>query len=147
MEEIQRALELFEQEYSCSQAVFTAFAPRFGLSAETALKIASSFGAGMGRMGEVCGAVTGAYMAFGLAHGNSLATDKVSKEKAYALVREHAERFRLSHGSILCRELLGCSLDTPEGLQQARESGVFDTRCPLYVKDSAKIVSELLDRA
>jgi C_GCAxxG_C_C family probable redox protein len=146
MEEIQQAIKYFEQEYSCSQAVFAAFSPRFGLPAETALKIACSFGAGMGRMGEVCGAASGAYMVFGLAHGSTLATDKESKEKVYALVRQHADRFRQIHGSILCRELLGCRLDTPEGLQQARQSGIFDTRCPLYVKDSAVIVDELLDR-
>jgi len=147
MEESQRALELFEQEFSCSQAVFAAFARRFGLPAETALQIACSFGAGMGRMGEVCGAVAGAYMVYGLAYGNTLATDKDSRDKVYALVREHADRFHQCHGTILCRELLGTRIDTPEGLQQARESGIFETSCPQYVNDSANLVAELLNRA
>jgi C_GCAxxG_C_C family probable redox protein len=68
---IQIANERFAQQYSCSQAVFSAFAPQFGISDEQAIKLASPFGGGMARQGQVCGAVSGALMAIGLARGST----------------------------------------------------------------------------
>jgi C_GCAxxG_C_C family probable redox protein len=140
------ALARFDEGYACSQSVFSAYAPLFDLDPELALRIAAPFGGGMGRMGEVCGAVTGAFMVLGLKAGNTIAQDRASKERAYDLAREFAERFKARHGSILCRDLLGYALDTPEGLQAARASGILKELCPRLVQDSAEIVAELLDK-
>jgi C_GCAxxG_C_C family probable redox protein len=139
------AVARFRDGYACSQAVFSAYAPQFDLAPELALRIATPFGAGMGCMGEVCGAVTGAFMVFGLKAGGSLAQDRASRDTTYGLVREFVERFQARHASILCRELLGCAIDTPDGLQAARERGLFDELCPKLVQDSAEIVAELLE--
>lgn len=135
----------FDEGYACSQSVFSAYAPLFDLDPELALRIAAPFGGGMGRMGEVCGAVTGAFMVLGLKAGNTLAQDRASKEASYDLAREFAERFRRRHRSILCRELLGIDISTSEGLQAARQRGLFKELCPMLVRDSAEIVAELLE--
>ena len=144
MNEIERADAYFENGFSCSQSVFAAFAPQLGLEPETALKIAGPFGGGMGRMGEVCGAVTGAFMSIGLRHGRVSADDAETKERAYGLVREFADRFTQRHGSILCRELLGIDMSTPEGHEQVQESGICATLCPTLVRDAAEILGEIL---
>ena len=139
------AVARFDEGYACSQSVLSAYAPLFDLDPELALRIAAPFGGGMGCMGEVCGAVTGALMVLGLKVGNTLAQDRASKEASYGLAREFAERFRKRHGSILCRELLGTDISTPEGLQAARARGLFKGICPILVRDSAEIVAELLE--
>ncbi len=143
MTRIEEAKALFSQGFSCSQAVVAAFAPSLGLDRDTALKIASGFGGGMGRLAETCGAVTGAFMVLGLKCG-SATTDKQAKETIYALVRELAQRFKGVHGSLLCRDLLGCNLNTAEGLALAQEKKLFSTVCPPYVETAATILEEML---
>ena len=144
MNEVDRAVARFAQGSNCAQAVLWAYAPHFGLAPEVAMRLAAPFGGGMARMGETCGAVTGAFMVIGLQLGNTTAEDQESKERTYQLVREFVRRFAARHGSIKCRELLGCDLSTPEGWQRAREQGLFTTRCREFVRDSAQIVAELL---
>ena len=144
MNEVDRAVARFAQGSNCAQAVLWAYAPHFGLVPEVAMRLAAPFGGGMARMGETCGAVTGAFMVIGLQLGNTTAEDQESKERTYQLVREFVRRFAARHGSIKCRELLGCDLSTPEGWQRAREQGLFTTRCREFVRDSAQIVAELI---
>ncbi len=132
-----------QQGYNCAQSVFSALAERVGLPVETALKIAAPFGGGIGRLGEVCGAVSGGLMAIGAAEGHT-AADPAAKERSYRLARDFAEEFRRRHGAITCRELLGCDIGTPEGQQQAREAGLFKQRCPLYVRDAVEIAGQML---
>lgn len=139
----EEAKALFAQGFLCSQAIVAAFAPSLGLDRDTALKLASGFGGGMGRLAETCGAVTGAFMVLGLKFG-SATTDKQAREAIYALVREFAARFKAIHGSILCRDLLGCNLNTPEGLALAQEKKLFSTVCPPYVETAARILEEML---
>lgn len=145
MDEAKRAEELFSQGYVCSQAVLASFAPRFGLNVDIALKIATPFGGGMAHMSETCGAVTGALMVIGLAEGNVRSEDKAAKQKAYDLAREFMDRFRSVNGTICCRELLGLDLSVPEQLQLAREQGLFETKCPGYVRDATRILQDLLE--
>jgi C_GCAxxG_C_C family probable redox protein len=139
---IQTAQDLFTQGFSCSQAVFSAYAPRLGIDAETALKLASPFGGGVARQGDVCGAVTGALLALGLGRGSATVEEK---DETYCLAEDFIQRFRECHGSILCRELIGHDLSVPGGLQSAREQKVFNTICPGLVKDAVEIVSEWMD--
>jgi C_GCAxxG_C_C family probable redox protein len=139
------AVACFDEGFNCSQAVFSAFAPQLGLDRVVALKVAGPFGGGIGRMGETCGAVTGALMVIGLKYGQTTSEDKAAKEKSYELVRQFAERFKArNRGCLACRELLGADIGTPEGMQKIREKQAFTTMCPKFVRDAAEIVEELL---
>lgn len=95
----------------------------------------------MGRLGATCGAVTGAFMAFGLQHGG---VDAEAKERTCELVRKFAERFRKLHDSVECRDLLGCDLSTPEGRREAKDRDTHTTVCNALVRDAAEIARELL---
>ena len=139
---IQIAQERFAQGFNCSQSVFCAFASKLGINAETALKLASPFGGGVAHQGQVCGAVTGALMTLGLARGSDTAE---TKDETYRMAEDFIRRFRERNDSILCRELIGIDISTPEGLQSARDTGVFKSICPGLVMDAAELVAEFLD--
>jgi C_GCAxxG_C_C family probable redox protein len=129
---------------NCAQAVLSSFCEEFGLARQLALKLAQGFGGGMARHGRTCGAVTGAYMVLGLSRKNATENPRESLEKTYALISEFNRRFGELHGSVICRELIGHDLSAPEGLAQARESGIFTVKCPEFVSDAVKIVEDLL---
>ena len=145
MNKTELAASRFQAGFSCSQAVFSSFAEAMGLEKNTALKIAGTFGGGMGRTGQTCGAVTGALMVLGLKYGATDAADKETKELAYARVQEFARRFATRNGDDLsCKALLGCDISTPDGQKMAQELGLYKSVCPKLVKDAAEIVEEIL---
>lgn len=137
------AVTLFEQGFTCSQAVLAGFAGRYGLERDAALRVACAFGSGMARCASTCGAVTGALMAIGLAYGRTRIEDEAARENTYGAARTFLERFRQEHGSDLCRELLGVDVGSLEGREAAAKAGLFQTRCPAFVRSAAKIVSSL----
>ena len=106
MDHGQRAAELFLGGYNCAQSVVVAFCDVTGLEPDFAAKLASSFGGGMGRMREVCGAVSGMLMVVGLLYGYDTPGDDAAKKEQYALVQQLAGQFRERVGSIVCREIL-----------------------------------------
>ena len=128
----------------CSQAVLSAYAPKLGMDQQTALKVSAAFGAGMGRLGEVCGAVTGAFMVIGLKFGRIDVKDVKAHEDATRLVREFAQQFGLINGSIICRDLLGLDLGTREGQKAFVDRKLRETMCAKYVRDAAEIVEQLI---
>ena len=138
---LQIANDRFAQGLNCAQAVLSAFAAQFGISEETALRLASPFGGGIARQGQVCGALTGALMVLGLQRGNSAPQ---GKDETYRISEEFVQAFQERHGAILCRELIGFDVSTPEGLQAAREGKVFDSVCPGLVNGAAKMLAEIL---
>jgi C_GCAxxG_C_C family probable redox protein len=138
------AVRSFRQSWSCSQAVLSVFSESLGLDREKAFKISQAFGGGMARMGQTCGAVTGAMMVIGLKHGRTRPEDEKAKEKTYTLVLELARRFREHHGSLICRELIGFDLSTAEGHEQAKKHGVFENLCPKFVADAVTILEDLI---
>ena len=107
MSRADRAEELFRQGYNCGQSVFAAFADVLGLTVEEAAKIASPFGAGFGKLREVCGAVSGMTLVTGYLKGYSDPADYESKKEVYALIQKMCAEFEAREGSIICRELLG----------------------------------------
>ena len=139
------AEKLFREGYNCAQAVLIAFGDMTGLDQDTAAKLALSFGGGLSRMREVCGAVSGAAMVLGLVKGTGDPTDREAKTSHYHLVQEFARRFREQNGSIICRELLQ-GVDTVQGNDpEARSAGYYQKRpCPLLVRDAAGILDEML---
>jgi len=138
METIARAKSYFDAGYNCSQAILVAHAEEFHLPPETAIQIAAPFGGGLSRLGEVCGAVTGSLMVIGLRYASMQADDTAAKDGLYAFGQEFADLFKEQFGTILCRELVGFDISTPQGLAQARERKVFKTRCPGYVEAAAQ---------
>lgn len=140
----ERALGLFKEGFSCSQAVAAVFAEDQGLPVETALRLSQGFGGGMARSAETCGAVTGAIMIVGLKHGRVRAADAEAKDRTYALVQELFRRFRARHGSLLCRDLLGCDVGTAEGRRTADDEKLHDTLCPLLIASAVAILEDIL---
>lgn len=109
-----------------------------------ALRIAGVFGSGMARTGETCGAVTGALMVIGLKHAKTKKGDDDSRERAYALAQEFMGAFRGRNGTLLCRELLGADVSTPEGRKEVREKDLFRTVCPKFVRDAGELLENIL---
>lgn len=135
----ERAVELFKQGNNCSQAVFAAFATEFGLSEEMALNISIGLGGGVGRMREVCGAVSGSAMVVGLVH------PEYDKAEVYEKVRLIADEFKKTNPSIVCKELLG--LSKPENLSKPdeRTNEYYQKRpCVKIVEDAAKATEKIL---
>lgn len=135
------AVDLFNQGYNCSQSVFCAFCDVTGLSRDEAFKISSSFGGGMGRLGEVCGALTGAFMAMGMLLSGTNEKDKASKEEHYVRVKELGTRFSQEKGSLLCRDLLEINKTRPEEFRD----GVKVKDCEHLVAKAARLLDEYLD--
>jgi len=119
---------------------------RSGLDRETALRVAGAFGAGMARTGETCGSVTGALMVIGLHHAKTRKDGDDNREIAYALAQEFMDTFRGRNRSLVCRELLGVDVSTPEGVAAVRKKDLFRTVCPKFVKDAGEILEELLEK-
>ncbi len=137
--------ELFEKGYNCSQSVFAAFCDETGLTNDTALKIASSFGGGMGRLREVCGAVTGMFMVVGMKYGYTDASDKRAKTEHYRLIQDLAKQFEKENGSIICRELLGISIKHDNPIPETRNENYYKKRpCTEIVEQAARILDEYI---
>ena len=135
----------FEQGYNCAQAVFLAFSDLTGLDQSTALKLSSSFGGGMGRLREVCGAVSGMFMAAGLLYGTEEGASQEAKAEHYARIRELAGRFKALHGSYICRELLEGVEKSSSPTPSERNELYYKKRpCELLVGDAAEILEKYL---
>lgn len=138
------AVRDFLEGCNCAQSVLHPFCADLGLDPAAGLKVASGFGGGMGRCGEVCGAVTGGIMALGLRFGGG---DRPAIEAVYAKTRELVERFRQKHGALHCRQLLGgCDLSTEEGHRLFKERDLRNRTCRPCVETAAALVEELLGR-
>ena len=135
-----KAVTLYENSCNCAQAVLCAFCDATGLEEEPAMKLASSFGGGMGKMREVCGAMTGLFMTAGLCRGYGAGADKKAKEAHDQLVQSLAQRFREQFGSIQCRELLPAAESRAENDPSANQT----RPCGAYVAFAAALMDELL---
>lgn len=145
MSKVENAVVCFKSGFNCAQAVFSTYCEQFGLDRETALKIATPFGSGLVRQAQVCGAVSGAYMLIGLMNGKYLPEDNESKEKCFSLAMEFTKRFNELHGSINCCDLLKYDLSTPEGLQYIKENSLWDTLCPIFIRDACQLLEEMFE--
>lgn len=140
----QKAKQLFKEGYNCAQSVFCTFAEELGIDFETALKLSSSFGGGMGRMREVCGAVSAMFMIAGLKYGYTSPTDKEIKAEHYKRIQELAKKFKEKHQTIICRELLGIDADD-NPIPSPRTKEYYETRpCEKIIGGAAEIISEYI---
>ena len=144
---IEKAVGLFKSGYNCSQSVVAAFADMYGFTEEQALRMSASFGGGIGRMRQTCGAACGMFLLAGLEKGAVDGKDREGKAANYALVQELAEEFKKRNGSMICAELLG--LKKPEGSStpEARTEQYYAKRpCAKMVEEAATIWAEYLEK-
>lgn len=139
------AAELFTSGCNCAQAVFVAYSDLTGLDKETALKLSSSFGGGMGKLREVCGAVTGAFAVAGALWGYSDVTDHNLKSKHYELIRRIADDFKSENETIICDKLL-IGIKNTKGKDPAkRDAEYYATRpCCKFVMDACDILDMII---
>lgn len=150
----EQAVALFKEGYNCSQAVFVTYADLFGLDRETALKVSASFGAGIGRMREVCGAACGMFMVAGMLTGQTEGADQAAKKHNYDVVQQLAAEFKKENGgTYICRELLsraGATAAAEAGAggdttPEARTEDYYKKRpCLKTIEGAAAIVERVL---
>ena len=141
----EKAANNFREGYNCAQSVLLAFANKVGLKEYEALKLASSFGGGMGRLREVCGAVSAVFMIAGILKGYTEPNNDVVKADHYKLIQDLAAKFKLKHGTIICRELLGLDGTEFSPIPSARTDEYYKERpCEEFIKCAAEIVEEEL---
>ena len=142
MSKSEEAKALFHSGANCAQSVVGSFHKECGLDYDTAMRLSSGFGGGMGRLREVCGAVSGMFMVASLKYGYSDVKDKMAKDRHYALIQKLAERFKAETGTIICRELLGLpdkQSDIP--ISEARTKDYYQKRpCAEIVALAAEII-------
>lgn len=145
---VAKAVALFREGYNCSQSVVTAFADLYGFTREQALHMSASFGGGIGRMRETCGAACGMFLLAGLEKCAVEGKDRESKAANYALVQELAEEFKKRNGALRCADLLGLSRKEPVvSTPEARTEQYYAKRpCARMVEEAARIWSEHLEK-
>ena len=138
-----KAAELFLSGYNCAQAVAVAFCDMTGLTEQQAAKMASAFGGGMGRMREVCGAVSGMLLVLSQLYGYDNPADDAGKKVLYRQVQDLAGKFREENGSIICRELLKNPTSDPS--PSPRTAEYYASRpCARMVLTAARLMEEFL---
>ena len=141
------AKNYFLEGYNCSQAVVLSFVDEIGLDKAALLKISSSFGGGMGRLREVCGAVSGMYIVLGFLRGYSRPDDLDGKKQLYAEIQELAVTFKEMYGSIVCRELLAGVKKTDGAMPEDRTPEYYKKRpCGEQIEYAARILHEFLEK-
>ncbi|MFI3259043.1 MAG: C-GCAxxG-C-C family protein [Rikenellaceae bacterium] len=144
---VAQARNYFTSGYNCAQSVALTFADIFGVDKELMATMSAPFGGGMGRLREVCGAVSGMTIAAGFIVPANDITNRVAKSQNYALVQEFAEAFRAQNRSIICRELLGLTVRKEDPTPSERTKEYYKKRpCAELVADAAKIVAEHLSK-
>jgi C_GCAxxG_C_C family probable redox protein len=132
--------------FNCAQSVLGQFAPEMGMDTDIAAKVACGFGSGMGRSGNMCGAVTGGILVLGLKYGMSDPEASQDKEKTYEKVRNLLNMIREKCGSVNCKDLLGVDVGTEEGRRELKEKNLSDKVCAKVVGEVVRSVEMLFDQ-
>jgi C_GCAxxG_C_C family probable redox protein len=141
-ERVKEVRDLFTR-CNCSQAVLTTFGPELGLGQTECMKVAACFGAGMGRMGKTCGALTGGFMVLGLRHAHEMMDDpQKGRDSVYGRVQALTQRFVEAHGSSECLTLTGCNLLTAEGRKSFAECDLHKGLCANLVASVVEFLEE-----
>ena len=139
------AMDYFMKGYNCCQSIVLAFEDMLPVDRALLSKLSSSFGGGMGRLREVCGSVSGMFMAAGLLYGYEEPETGSVKAEHYARIQELARRFEEKHGSIVCRELLGLNVRHDRPLPEVRKDEYYKKRpCPELIGDAAEILEQFI---
>ena len=142
---VDRAKALFKEGFNCSQAVCAACADLYGLDEQTALRVAASFGGGIGRMRQTCGAACGMFILAGLENGSATPGDAEGKKQNYVLVQDLAAKFKAENGSLICAELLGIAPKPENPTPAERTEAYYQKRpCVEMVANAVRIYLENL---
>lgn len=141
----EKAMQSFLDGYNCAQCMMVAFEDMLTIDLDTALKIASPFGGGMGRLREVCGSVSGMFMVLGFIKGYNEPGEYDGKKELYEHVQELARRYEEANGSIICRELLGLDVKKEEATPEKRTEEYYKKRpCAAKIGSAAEILEEYI---
>lgn len=142
----ERAEQAFLQGYNCAQSVMKAYEDLLPVNdREAIIRLSSSFGGGMGRLREVCGSVSGMFMVIGLLRGYSGPETGAAKAQHYARIQTLAARFEAAQGSIVCRELLGLSVQRETPVPEARTEDYYKKRpCREIIGTAAELLEQYL---
>ena len=143
MENRDNALNFFKQQYNCSQSVFAAYAGKYGINENDALKVAAAFGGGIGRTQDICGALTGAVMTIGCKYFDSK-DPAGSKVLVYNKTKELLAKFKDKNNSIDCLNLTGVDLSTEKGQELFKTLNVHENKCNGYIEDVCRILDEMI---
>lgn len=142
----QKAKDLFLEGYNCAQSMLGAYCDEAGIDFEQAIKLTASFGGGMGRLREVCGAVTGMFMIAGLKYGYTSSNDDETKAKHYELIQSLAKQFKEENGSIICRDLLELGEVEQGPVPDKRTADYYQhRRCAQLIENAGKMLDELIE--
>ncbi len=142
----QKAKDLFLEGYNCAQSMLGAYCDEAGIDFEQAIKLTASFGGGMGRLREVCGAVTGMFMIAGLKYGYTSPNDDETKAKHYELIQSLAKQFKEENGSIICRDLLELGEVEQGPVPDKRTADYYQhRRCAQLIENAGKMLDELIE--
>jgi C_GCAxxG_C_C family probable redox protein len=138
--------DYFMEGGNCSESTLLGISESLGKKCKSIPRIASGFGGGFGRHGEICGAISGSVMAIGLVYGRKDLKDAAAKEKIYGIVDEYLKKFIKKYGTLSCRELTGCDMLTPEGLKKIKDGKIHANVCAPIVEfaehEALKIINE-----
>lgn len=139
------AYQNFLSGYNCTQSIAVAFAEELELDKNTAARLSSGFGGGMGRMREVCGTFSGIVFVLSALYGYSEPKDLTTKKELYEKIRAFAEKFREDNGSIICRVLLGLEKPEESAIPEARTQEYYQKRpCPELCRYAANLLEEFI---
>jgi C_GCAxxG_C_C family probable redox protein len=144
-ETIRLAAGYAEEGFLCSESVLMALGDCLGISSDLIPRIATGFGAGIGRKGEVCGAASGGVMGLGLKFGREVVEGGEGERKPYWFATEFLTRFEARCGEVRCQDLLGLDLSRPEAVEEYRRRGYWDTKCRELIKTAAGLSHDLIE--
>jgi C_GCAxxG_C_C family probable redox protein len=147
MNRVEKAIARHTSGFGCAQSVASVFAEELGIDEVTAQKVALGLGGGIGRQGEICGALSGGVLVLGMKYGvNNMdgEANKTVKNNIYDLDQKLVSQFRERTGAIHCNDILGFDMNDPVARAAALEKGVFATRCNKCIQDSVEILEKLL---
>jgi len=136
----------FASGFNCAESVLLAITTALKIKSDLVPKVATGFGAGVSRYGNICGALSGAVMAMGIAEGRTRPEDSDSKSKIYGKTAILIEEFKKEFGSVTCRELTGCDLLTKAGLDKFSNDKIHENICTGFVSFAAEKGFELIDK-
>ena len=139
----EKAVSFFKEGFNCAESVLMAIQDYLGL--EQNPKLATGFGAGIGRKGSVCGAVTGAILAINLKYGRERLEEDAIKEKAFSKSLEFYKKFEEKMGSAICYDIIKCDLTTEEGQKKFKENNLLEEKCFKCVETAADILLDIFE--